>query len=282
MISRPIKIDSSDGASNNGLPMTLVVSVRVPDGVVVGADSLATLAVAAQGKVVGKSICPHCNTEHDVEVDINLPPGMGTLSTMPYSLKLVPMVRHTAVATYGLSMIGDRTVFSLLSEYQRRGGEQTTREVAQGLGEMVHEHLGTTTDLATIPEGASVLGFHASGYENERGTTFVVNVGRTVNIEEYGELGATVSGEGQVLTQLWQLSQVHPQMGSAHQAWSVLDAADYVRFAISTTASFQRFATMIPNVGGDIDIALVTPQGKFSWIQKKPLVDLLLREGGDD
>ena len=89
----------------------------------------------------------------------------------------------------------------------------------------------------------------------------------------------TINRETAIVQKIWELSQANAQMGSAFNLWSVLDAVDYAKFLISTTADFQRFATMIPNVGGDIDIALLTPS-RFDWIQRKPLADVLLQEQG--
>jgi hypothetical protein len=55
------------------------------------------------------------------------------------------------------------------------------------------------------------------------------------------------------------------------------DAIEYARFLIRTTIDFQRFTDgtnsdkgSIPGVGGDIDIAVVTPTG-FEWISRKSL-----------
>lgn len=53
--------------------MTLTVTVRVPDGIVIAADSLASLTqtVTQQAEVAGK--CPKCN--EDVKIaDLKLPP----------------------------------------------------------------------------------------------------------------------------------------------------------------------------------------------------------------
>ena len=47
------------------------------------------------------------------------------------------------------------------------------------------------------------------------------------------------------------------------------DAIDYAIFLIRTTIDYQRFATMVPTVGGDIDVAIITHHGGFQWIQEK-------------
>lgn len=259
--------------------MTLVVSARVPDGIVVGADSLATLAVQGQPIIRSTVQCPHCGKEHEVELPVQLPPGMGTISTLPYALKLIPIRGRYALAAFGSSLIGNKTIFSLIMAYQRDNKENVLPEYAQSLGRWLHEQLAHTIDVAGLPEDASALGFQLSGYDQGQPKTVTVNIGRTVSSVENVDLGVTVSGETSAVAKMWELGQTYQQMRSAYQAWSVLDAADYVRFLISFTADVQRFGMMVPNVGGDIDLALVT-QDRFTWIQKKPLADLLL--GGAD
>lgn len=264
--------------------MTLVVSARVPDGIVVGADSLSTLTVSGKGVAATKAKCPNCGGEHDVEIEVELPQGLGTLSTSPHSLKLIPLFNRIGVAITGMSMIGRRTVLSLLLEWEDNNRFEKPSKVARDLGKWLHDALKKQTDVAAIPEDKHVLGFQVSGYEDEEPKTFIVNIGNDVKVDAKGDFGVTVSGETAIIKQLWQLRETNPQMGSAYNAWSVLDAADYVKFAIATTANFQRFLTMIPTVGGDIHMALITAQGRFTWIDKKPLADLLLplpREEGD-
>ena len=257
--------------------MTLVVSARVPDGIVTGADSLATLSVAAGGTVEGPVTCEHCGQEHTAALPIQLPPGLGTLSTLPYSLKVLPIYDYAA-ATFGESMIQRRSVFSLIGEFQREHPEPEPKpieQVAADLGRWLHTRLADAIDVATIPEGSRALGFQLSGYRGADPLTIITSIGREVSHQELGDFGVTVSGETAVVTKLWELRQTLPEMGSAYQSWSVLDASEYVSFLIRLTADYQRFALMLPKVGGEIDIALVTPQG-FEWIQRKKLADLLL------
>ena len=260
--------------------MTLVVSARVPDGIVVAADSLATLSVRGEDTAKGSVACPHCGQQHEVELPIQSPAAARTVTTLPYALKVIPLCNRYAMAAFGTSMIGNRTVFSLVVEFQRNQPEPPPlRSMAQDLGNWLHQHLVERVDPKTIPAGQVALGFHLSGYEDAEPLTLITHVGQEVKTQEYSGFGVSVSGETAIVTKLWELKQTHPRMGSAYSAWSVLDAVDYAKFLISTTSEFQRFATMVPNVGGEIDIALLTPQS-FSWVQRKELADLLLRDPG--
>jgi len=123
------------------------------------------------------------------------------------------------------------------------------------------------------------MGYQLSGYDGDEQLTLINNLGKSIAVEEQKEPGVSINGEPAVVQKIWELGKTNVQMGSAYNVWSVLDAVDYAKFLISTTADFQRFAMIIPNVGGDIDIALLTPS-RFDWIQRKPLADVLLQEQG--
>ena len=74
---------------------------------------------------------------------------------------------------------------------------------------------------------------------------------------------------------VWGLHKTHPESQPPYHVFSLQDAIDYAEFLIRTTIAHQRFSQTIPNVGGDIDIALVTPFDGFQWIRQKPLGKLL-------
>jgi hypothetical protein len=74
---------------------------------------------------------------------------------------------------------------------------------------------------------------------------------------------------------IWSLQKEHPENQPPYHTFSVQDAIDYAEFLIQTTISHQRFSQTIPSVGGDIDIALVTPFDGFQWIRQKPLGKVL-------
>ncbi len=258
--------------------MTLVVSVRVPDGIVLGADSLSTLAMQHTATASGPAQCPKCGEEHEVSLEVSLPRGAGTLSTLPSALKLMPLWGRFGVATYGNSMIGDHSMYALVQEFQKEHEFGDLEEAANGLGEWLQRRFAETTDIDNLPDKSFAFGFHISGHRDGHPFTVTTRVGKQVTTRLLDGFGATIDGETSVVTQMWGLKKEQPQMGALYQAWSVSDAADYVEFLISLTANSQRFGLMVPNVGGAIDIALVMPQNSFRWMKQKALAKLLLEE----
>jgi 20S proteasome alpha/beta subunit len=96
--------------------------------------------------------------------------------------------------------------------------------------------------------------------------------GRIVNVPFVKDAIVT-SGNDQISTQLQGLEYLI-QWGTM----TLQDAMDYCRLMIQTTSAIQRFSDGIradpgdmPGVGGPIDIAVITPDKGFVWINKKKL-----------
>ncbi len=90
--------------------MTLTVVVRVPDGVVLAADSLASLqqTLTPQAEVAGK--CPKCNEDIKIS-DLKLPSISIPSGGSPFAQKLFSLSkRNIGVTAYGSPFLDGRTV----------------------------------------------------------------------------------------------------------------------------------------------------------------------------
>src|SRR5437899_2400329 len=94
-----------------------------------------------------------------------------------------------------------------------------------------------------------------------------LNIGATIDSDEKSGPGSYTSGVGDVTAALWSVRTDTP----LYQNFSLQHAIEYAEFLISATASHQRFYGTLPNVGGAIDIALITPFDGFTWIRQKSL-----------
>jgi hypothetical protein len=117
----------------------------------------------------------------------------------------------------------------------------------------------------------SPLGFQVVGYDGDKIAALEVSVGKEVKVKQHNGLGIVASGQTNVINALGGLHKANPQERPVYEAFSLQDAIAYSEFLISATASHQRFARTTPTVGGEIDIALVTPFDSFQWIQQKKL-----------
>jgi len=133
-------------------------------------------------------------------------------------------------------------------------------------------------------------GFHVCGYKKENKISipyvFSCHVGRNEiirkNIKKDGSLtyGATWSGQGDIISGLINPVVITGQYGkkkvikpAAPIVWDAMplqDAIDFSIFAIRTTIDTIRFQARPKNVGGPIDVLVLTPDFT-KWIQKKEL-----------
>jgi len=257
--------------------MTLTVVVRVPDGIVIAADSLASLtsALTPQAEVAGK--CPKCNEDIKLEQltlpSINIPSGGSR-----YAQKLFKIgKRNIGVAIYGMPFLDGRTVESHMREFEKTRivGEESVEELAIKLKDfflaIITRHFG---DLSKLADGTLVTGFQVVGYDREDakiGKTYTVNIGKEAKIEatHIAGYGATTGGDGRVVAKLWKEDPTIAIAKPNYQFLNLQDAIDYAVFLIRTTIDYQRFATMVPVVGGAIDVAIITHYDGFKWIQHK-------------
>lgn len=261
--------------------MTLVVSLRVPDGVVLATDSLQTTQVVIQPGVTGFKV-KNPSTGEDIPLqNINLPPIMMPTSTSSYAQKLFSFKEKFGVATWGSAIINNRTVYNHIKnlELNTQNEIHSVSEAARILMDyftlQLHDQLNC--DGKILRKGQIVMGFQVVGYETQNdlfGHTIDVAIGESPISKMIDGIGCTVSGDTEVVRKIWEIGK-GTNRSPNYPAFSLKDAVDYVEFLINTTADFQRFANMIPTVGGSVDIALITNYSNFTWIKYKDLTKIL-------
>lgn len=261
--------------------MTLVVSLRVPDGVVLAADSLQTTQVAIQPAVKDFKVTNPKTGEEIPFGDLRLPPIMMPTSTSSYAQKLFSFKEKFGVATFGSAVLNNRTIYNHIKNLELGLKEEITCVSQAGkiltdyFTQQLQEELKATGQQ--LGKGQIVMGFQVVGYETQSdlfGHTVDVGIGEKSVTQMIDGIGCTVSGDNEVVRKIWEIghgTNRAPNYGS----FSLKDAVDYVEFLINTTANFQRFANMIPTVGGAVDIALITNYSKFTWIKYKDLTKIL-------
>ncbi|RMD91185.1 MAG: hypothetical protein D6813_08050 [Calditrichaeota bacterium] len=266
--------------------MTLVVSLRVPDGVVLAADSLQTTqATIIPGLKDFKTACPKCSEEITLE-KIQMPPIQMPMSTSSYAQKLFPFTKKFGAASFGSGIVNNRTIYYQMKILEKSLSEESIVSVSEAADkileyfdeELKKELKNRNLDIASAPEDFYPFGFQIVGYETDQdvsGKTIEVLIGKKSIKRDIEGIGCTVSGDRQVVAKLWELREEDPRFSTNFGSFSLQDAIDYAEFLIRTTAMHQRFSNMIPTVGGAVDIALVTTHSGFSWIKFKKLTKIL-------
>lgn len=263
--------------------MSLVVTLRIPDGLVIAGDSLATMQAQLQIAAQFEADCPACKTHIQLN-DVKAPAIPIPSSTRSFAQKVFSFRKKFAIGTTGLGALNNKTIYhhvKILEEDQDASFSGVT-QVGDFLKDYFHSELGKQIkDIDKAPDNYFPLGFLVNGYDDDReGKTIKIDVGKLSKATPRVGMGCTISGESRVVGQLWALAKTDPRQQAGYGNFSLQDAIDYAEFLINTTANYQRFSNIIPTVGGDIDIALITPYKEFTWIRCKTLTRVLEGPGG--
>jgi hypothetical protein len=234
--------------------MSFVVTVYVPEAIVMASDSRQTVTLKNQAETVS--------------------------SDFAYKTFLLSS-QQVGVSTFGQAALGGVSVQSQVERFAEEVVEEgdDVETVAQKLIGHLHERY---PDVDT--------GFYVAGFKREGRASiphvYYCHVARAevsrknINVQT-GELtyGASWGGQADVITRLLKAKQVvgaegHLQeISAARVNWHLLnvqDAIDFAIYAVRTTIDSMRFEARPKNVGGPIDVLLLTPAGA-RWIQRKEL-----------
>lgn len=260
--------------------MTLAVSLRVPDGLVIAADSLSTTRGQLGITAEWKGACPECKKNIQVK-DISLPPIPIPASVSSFAQKVFPFLNVYGIATYGTAILNEKTIYYHVKTLEDRhladgttfvGVTDIANELIRYFDTEVKKHF---KNIEKAPDDFVAVGFLVAGYDAGVGKTIVLKIGKKSKKEEYTGSGCSYGGDGHVVQKLWELAATDPGRATKYAAFSLQDAVDYAEYLINSTANFQRFANMIPSVGGAVDVGLITPFRKFTWIKCKELTSII-------
>lgn len=258
--------------------MTLVVSLRIPDGLVLAADSLLSIPTQIEVSTGFQTKCPKCQSEIDLK-EIKMPPILVPGTTSSFSQKLFSFKEKFGVGTHGTGTLANKTIYYQVKELELSIGDIEIKGVSDAaqiiLNHFDKEIRKEIKDIDKAPDDFWPLGFQVVGYDGNQGKTIEVKIGKKSVINKYESIGCTVSGDNFLVVHMWELGKRDPRRAAMYPRFSLQDAIDYAEFLISTTATYQRFANIMPSVGGEIDIALITPFHNFRWIKCKSLTKVL-------
>lgn len=258
--------------------MTLVVSLRIADGVVLSADSLQTTIGSIQPELKDFKVKSPKTGEEITIPKLTLPPINIPSSTSSFAQKLFPFKKNFGIAIFGSNIINGRTVYNHIKvlETSLKDSELTLIEVGNKIKDYFEKE--TAVQLKSIKNPnpkKSLFGLQIVGFKNGKditGTTLEYNFGVQTTFKEHVGIGCSVSGDNFIAAKIFEAQQRSPiNFG----AFSLQDGIDFCKFMTNTTADYQRFANMIPTVGGSVDIALITEYDGFKWIASKELTKIL-------
>ncbi|MDE0635875.1 MAG: hypothetical protein OXI43_08535 [Candidatus Poribacteria bacterium] len=266
--------------------MTLIVSVISADGIVLAGDSLSSLGRQINRSKVSEITCPKCEHTHVVQANFQ---SNVRKSTYSHTEKVFPFLKKYGIGVFGSGLIGNFSVNFLVRSFEDYVKERIAKErmfingvsdLARELGVNQHKLLMAEIErhdqsLDDFPDNHIFVGFQVVGYDLKQPKIIEVLLGKEIKIKVFEDLACYASGNTKVVEMIREHYKKEIGTEPLYQIFSLQEAIDYVEFLIRTTIDYQRFSPEIPNVGGSIDIALVTPFDKFQWIRQKPLGQLL-------
>jgi hypothetical protein len=231
--------------------MSLVVSVYVPSGIVMAADSRMTVLRSEEREEEGQKL--------RVQQQI-------VLSDNAYKVVALRTI-GVGISVYDAGVISNQPVDSHVHRFEEEA--ITAEDDAVSCGEKFLTFF--QTNYPNVP-----VGFHVAGYRIEkRASVPFVFVGHTtkqegvrrvnVNDKDKVQYGILRSGDIQVVNRLIEKTQL-----PLFAAMPLQDAVDYAVHLIRTTTDTMRFEPRFPGVGGPIDVLAVTPT-EMRWVRRKEL-----------
>jgi hypothetical protein len=250
--------------------MSLAITAYVPEGIVMASDSRQSITI--EGKTPDGKPLPKVDTVNSDNIYKTYLLARRDKNDKP--------IFEVGVQSFGQDLLGG---ISTASHVKRFSEEVLTEDddvttIPRKLIDFFRKHFPTAD-----------TGFHIAGYKKEDKISipyiYHCSVGRNIierkNTKPDGGLtyGATWSGQIDVLTGILQPSLLpgpDSKPVTIHKppilwdAMALQDAIDFALYAIRTTIDTIRFQARLKNVGGPIDVLVVTPDGA-KWIQRKEL-----------
>lgn len=241
--------------------MSLVITVYVPEGIIMASDSRQSITIAGKRPDGEDFKAETVNSDAVMKTFLLEEQQVGVSNFGQDLLEGVPMASH----------------IKRLIEEELVAADDVTNIAKKLVGHF----------RRSFPEADA--GFHVAGYKKEGKMSvpyvYHCHVGRNVverrNAKPNGSIlyGATWSGQIDIITSI--VNPVVVKAGKAKDrvirapapiiwdAMTLQDAIDFSTYAIRTTIDTMRFQARPKNVGGAIDVLLVTADSKPRWIQKK-------------
>ena len=238
--------------------MSVVITIYVPEGIVLAADS--RLTINWKSMINGKE-------------NLNYSQISDTTN------KVFLLNDRIAVATFGVADINGVPIAGFVNKFIEQKIDDKT-EVDQ-VGKLLLDFFRELkADLGTF--------FYVVGYKKESGVSvqhiyyvdiFKSQIQRSNQNKQGLFYGANWGGEIEVISRLVGKVKIQKgndwsELGEAAVPWNFLtmqDAIDFSSFAVRATIESFRFQQRIKTVGGSVDILVIRPSEQAIWIFRKDL-----------
>jgi len=241
--------------------MSLVIATFVPEGIVMASDSRQSVTVEGK-KPSGE----------DFKID--------TVNSDDVVKTFLLGKQQVGISNFGQDLLDGVPMASYIKKFIEE--ELVTADDVTTIGKKLIKYFRSAFSQADA-------GFHVAGYTKEGKISvpyvYYCHVNKNVierrNVKPDGSLqyGAAWSGQIDILTSIINPVVIKDEKGKDNvirapapiiwDAMTIQDAIDFSIYAIRTTIDTMRFQARQKNVGGAIDVLLLTPDLEPRWIQRK-------------
>lgn len=258
--------------------MTIAISIKVNDGVVLAADSAST--------IIGQDNKGRLGV-------INVYNNANKIFNLCYD-------EPVGVITWGSGSIGQESISTLVKDFRNQldlNDGYEIKNVAKEFTKFIWEKYDE--EFKEWPEKPN-LGFMVVGYSDNRplAEEWKIDIQQGIcekpkQVRKENEIGITWNGETEAINRIYlgyggnlirilESEKIDPEIIeriiSKHHdsylsmllpAMPIQDAIDLAKFLVETTTQFSRFVPGAPTVGGPIEIAAITKHEGFKWVNRK-------------
>jgi hypothetical protein len=274
--------------------VTIAISLKVNDGVVLAADSASTLTQQTpDGSVAVLNVYDNANKI------VNLFKGL-PLGVLTWGAGAIGPASMTTIFKDLRAMFNGQSQAPDGSSWLLDVDSYTVQSVAERVREYVYEHL-YKQEFASWPQkpalGITVAGYSAGGRHAEEWLIEIegANAPQPRLLRPAAESGFQVGGQPQAISRLVlgvdpnlgavlqshlgvsateaplaaQVLQEQLQLGVVQDAMPIKDALELAEFLVDVTIKMTRFLPGAATVGGPIELAAITKHEGFRWVRRK-------------
>jgi hypothetical protein len=255
--------------------MTICVSVKVRDGLVLTTDSMSQIQTADPSTGAIRVIKAYSNARKLFQVG------------------LLPI----AVMSWGLGNIGNRSIQSFMLEFNKTGVIGAVADISQALFNFIKSHYDATFSAVSGAQRPA-LGFYVAGFSvggvfaEELEFEFPHDAGPRP-VRPADQFGASWRGiwvpfqrmffgvdprfadkllTAGVAPAVIQQAQNGLQLNVVFDGMPVQDAVNFAEFIAKTTIGVATFDAGVASCGGPLQVATILPDVGFEWVLKPKIV----------
>lgn len=233
--------------------MSFVITVYVPTGIVMASDSRQSITIEAKAP------------------DGTPLPKIETVSSDFVYKTFLLEKQQVGINSYGDTLLGKTTIDSHIKRFSEEmvDDKDDVTIVVDKLIKFFRRH---------FPKADT--SFHVAGFKKKDRKSiphvFRCHVGKNTierpNVAPKTDnviYGASWGGQADVISSLIQPTPGQPKAPIIWDAMTIQDAIDFAIYAVRTTIDTMHFQARSKNVGGPVDVLLITPDEPARWIQRK-------------